>query len=221
MAFGDSVPSGNACGCDPFPETYGSLLSSRTGVPVTVDNRAVGGLETSDVVAQLRAPDVRAGVRRADVFLVTVGANDFGDHHDQVVTGTCSTADTDCVSDELTTLRANLASVLATIRSLRRGQPTTLLVTGYWNVFEDGDVARRAYGDAGLQASIRLTQRANAVISSVSAAAGARYVDLFAPFQSSGRDITSLMAADGDHPDAAGHALIARELLDAGLPRVS
>jgi lysophospholipase L1-like esterase len=28
------------------------------------------------------------------------------------------------------------------------------------------------------------------------------------------------MATDGDHPDAAGHALIAQALLAAGLPRV-
>ena len=73
----------------------------RPGGPVTVDNRAVSGLRASDVVAQLRTPDIQAGVRRADVFLVTIGANDFGDHHDQVVTGTCTTTDTDCVADEL------------------------------------------------------------------------------------------------------------------------
>ena len=50
---------------------------------------------------------------------------------------------------------------------------------------------------------------------------GAHYVDLFRPFEQSGRDVTSLMAPDGDHPNAAGHELIARTLLDAGLPRMS
>src|SRR6478736_4253414 len=219
LALGDSVPSGHACGCSPFPETYGSLLSRRTGARVTVDNRAVSGLQTADVIDQLRDPDVASAVRRADVFLVTIGANDFGDHHDQVVGGACGAGDTDCVSDELDSMGAHLASVLARIRALRDGRPTSVLVTGYWNVFEDGDVARRAYGTSGLQASLRLTQRANAVIESVSAAAGARYVDLYGPFEQSGRDVTALMAADGDHPDAAGHLLIARTLLAAGLPR--
>ncbi|GAA1973279.1 hypothetical protein GCM10009798_38130 [Nocardioides panacihumi] len=219
LALGDSVPSGHACGCSPFPETYGSLLSRRTGAQVTVDNRAASGLQTADVIDQLRDPDVEGAVRRADVFLVTIGANDFGDHHDQVVGGTCGAGDSDCVSDELDTMGAHLASVLARIRALRHGEPTSMLVTGYWNVFEDGDVARRAYGEAGLQASLRLTQRANAVIRSVSTAAGARYVDLYQPFEQAGRDVTALMAADGDHPDAAGHRLIARTLLAAGLPR--
>ena len=79
----------------------------------------------------------------------------------------------------------------------------------------------RAYGDAGLQESLRLTRRANAVIGAVCLGTGARYVDLFKPFEESGRDVTSLMAPDGDHPNAAGHELIARELLHAGLPQTS
>ena len=221
LALGDSVPAGKACGCRPFPETYASLLAGRTGTSVAVDNRAVSGLDTDQLVSQLGTSQVQDAVRRSDIVLITIGANDFGDHHDDVVDGRCETADTDCVSDELASLQGRLASVLAKVRALRGGRPTTVLTTGYWNVFEDGDVARRAYGDAGLQASLRLTRRANAVIRSVSAGAGARYVDLFEPFEQSGRDVTSLMAADGDHPNAAGHDLIARVLVAAGLPRLA
>jgi lysophospholipase L1-like esterase len=219
LALGDSVPAGAACGCNPFPQVYGSLLAQRTGAQVAVDNRAVSGVETADVLDQLASPAVEDAVRRADVLLVTIGANDFGDHHDDVVGGTCGPAETDCASDELEALGARLGSVLARLRSLRQGQPTTILVTGYWNVFEDGDVARRAFGPEGLAASLRLTQRANGVIRSVATAAGARYVDLYRAFQEPSRDVTSLMAADGDHPNAAGHQLIARTLLAAGLPR--
>ena len=217
LALGDSVPSGAACGCRPFPQTYGALLSRRTGARVTVDNRAVAGLRTSGLIAQLRTPAYRAAVRRADIIVVTIGANDFGDHHDQVVNGQCGAGNTDCVSDEVTALQDHLTSLLATLRSLRNGAPTTILVTGYWNVFEDGDVARNAFGESGLRASLDLTRRVNAVISSVSAAGGARYVDIFRPFERHGRAITSLLAGDGDHPDARGHDLIARSLLDAGL----
>jgi lysophospholipase L1-like esterase len=151
---------------------------------------------------------------------VTIGANDFQDHHDEVVERTCGTsAGPDCVSDELDSMRSRLSRALTEIRTLRGDRPTTVLVTGYWNVFEDGAVARRASGEAGLQASLTLTRRVNATIRGVAASAGAQYVDLFEPFQRRGRDITSLMAADGDHPDAAGHALIARVLVDAGLRR--
>jgi lysophospholipase L1-like esterase len=117
-------------------------------------------------------------------------------------------------------MRANLSQVLSEIRGLRHGMPTSVLVTGYWNVFEDGQVARRASGDLGLRASIELTRKVNATIQGVADNAGAHYVDLFAPFQSHGSDIDALMAPDGDHPDAAGHRLIAETLLGAGLPRL-
>jgi len=221
LALGDSVPSGAACGCDPFPQTYGSLLSRRTGAEVTVDNRAVGGIDTAELIDQLRTTPVQDAVRRSDIILVTIGANDFGDHHDDVVTGTCPNAGDDCVADEVAALRSNLTSVLTTLHTLRDGRPTAILVTGYWNVFEDGAVAQDRFGAVGLDAALRLTRRANAVIRTVATAEHATYVDLFAPFQQGGRDITSLMASDGDHPDAAGHLLIAETLLDAGTPGLS
>lgn len=221
VAFGDSVTSGAACSCDPFPAVYGSLLQRRTGGPVAVRNYGVNGLDTDGLLTQLEQAGVVDAARRADVFLVTIGANDFGRLHDQVVAGSCTlTNGADCVSDEISSLREHLSSVLSRIRGLRRGRPTSVLVTGYWNVFEDGDVARRTFGEAGLAASIRLTQRVNGAIRAVATSAGADYVDLFAPFEREGRDVDSLMAADGDHPNAAGHELIARTLLSAGLPHL-
>lgn len=221
VAFGDSVPSGAACSCSPFPTIYGSLLGKRTGDPVAVHNYAVSGLDTVGLLTQLRQPHIMEAVRRADVFLVTIGANDFEDHHDQVVERACARHGTDdCVVDEVDSMRAHLAKALAEIRTLRQGKPTAVLVTGYWNVFEDGNVAHDAFGSAGLRASIQLTLRVNAAIRSVSTDAGAHYVDIFGPFQRHGPDIDSLLAADGDHPDAAGHQLIATTLMDAGLPRL-
>ncbi|QWZ09959.1 SGNH/GDSL hydrolase family protein [Nocardioides panacis] len=221
LALGDSVPAGTACGCRAFPREYGALLGRHTGASVTVDNAAVSGLGTNGLLAQLRQPRVVAAARRTDVFLLTIGANDFGAQHDRVVHGACAVnTASDCVRDRLASMRAHLATILAQIRTLRAGHPTTVLVTGYWNVFEDGTVAQHAAGAAGLRASIGLTRRVNRTISSVSRSAGARYVDIFAPFQRHGVDIDSLLAPDGDHPDAAGHRLIAAELLRAGLPRL-
>jgi lysophospholipase L1-like esterase len=218
VALGDSVPSGAACSCDPFPALYGRLLSRRTGTEVTVVNDGTGGLDTGGLLDQLHAPQVVGALHLADVVLVTIGANDFLDRHEQVVEGTCSTDGTaDCASEDLASMRGNLTSALTRIRTLRQGQPTTVLVTGYWNVFEDGATAQQASGSSGVQASIDLPRSVNAAIRAVSTAAGAQYVDLFGPFQSH-RDIDSLLAADGDHPDAAGHQLIAKTLVEAGLP---
>ena len=135
-----------------------------------VDNESVSGLDTAGMLAELRQPGVVAAVRRADVFLVTIGANDFADHHDQVVEGSCAVGTaSDCVGDEVAAMRDSPGrGARRDPHACEQGRPTTVLVTGYWNVFEDGEVAQHAFGAAGLQASIQLTRRANAAISSVS-----------------------------------------------------
>ena len=215
VALGDSVPEGAACGCTPYPALYAAQLSRREHVPVRVEDLAQGGQETSGLIDQLGQPATSAAVRAADVVLVTIGANDFEDREQAVVGGGCAGT---CVTDELWTLRRRLDLVLARIRGLRAGAPTSVLVTGYWNVFRDGPVARTTYGAGGVRTAVAVTRSVNAAIAAATAAAGGHYVDLFTPFQARGAAIGSLLAPDGDHPDAAGHALIAQALVAAGLP---
>ena len=220
VALGDSVPAGAACDCTPFPELYGRQLSRRTGASVTVTNEAVNGLDTEGLLTQLQQPQVSEEVSRADVVLLTIGANDFGSRHDEVVEGACTVGSrVACVDQELRDMRSQLSTILKDIASLRAGRPTSVLVTGYWNVFEDKQVAAQAYGPEGLKASIQLTHQVNQEIRAVSAKAGARYVGLFGPFHQPKLGENALLAEDGDHPDAAGHVLIAQTLLAAGLPR--
>ena len=105
VALGDSVTSGYACGCAAFPALYGRLLGRAEGVGVRVDNFGVAGLDTGGLLDRLRrdTDGVAGAVGAADVVLLTIGANDFGDHHDDVTAGRCTGGPgTDCVSDELT-----------------------------------------------------------------------------------------------------------------------
>lgn len=221
VALGDSVTSGAACACAAFPAVYGRLLSRKSGVPVHVDNRGADGLDTAGLL-QLLQQDTDGAARAvgdADVILVTIGANDFGDHHDEVTEGRCSRpAGGDCVSDELLGMRAGLDQILSTVRSLRGRRATTVLVTGYWNVFEDGDVARRSFPASGRAATLGLTRRTNQAVRLATLGQGATYVGVLGPFHRDRPDISGLLAADGDHPNAMGHALLARVLLHAGLP---
>ncbi|WP_427892938.1 SGNH/GDSL hydrolase family protein [Kribbella sp. GL6] len=213
VALGDSVTSGSNCNCSAFPQMYGDQLQDRDGATVAVANLGVGGLDSSGLLQTLNQPNssTQVDTAAANVVLLTIGANDFGDHHDDVTSGQCTA---DCVSDEFEQLTVNLGKILGRIHALRNNQPTTILVTGYWNVFEDGDVAARQYPASGLQASDQLTLRTNGAIAAAAAADDATYVDIYTPFKDSS-NITSLLAADGDHPNAAGHALIASVLLAA------
>lgn len=220
-ALGDSVTSGANCDCDAFPLVYGRLLARQTGVPVHVDNLGVGGLGSAGLLRSLddpTSPEARA-VADADIALVTIGANDFGDHHGEVTSGQCTaTVGDDCVADEMAAMRSHVRDILARARALRHGRPITMLVTGYWNVFEDGDVARQSFPPSGRAATIQLTLRANDAIKAAAQDAGATYVDLYGPFQDRPGGPTGLLADDGDHPSARGHALTARVLMAAGLP---
>ena len=224
VALGDSVTSGGRCDCTPFPQVYGSTLSAFRGVSATVDNLGQGGQNSTGLLSQLRDPTSKqsVAVRSADIDLVTIGANDFSAQHDDITTGRCNGAlGTDCVRDEVDQLRSNVSAIVNVIHHLRAGRPTAILVTGYWNVFEDGEVARSSFPDDGVAASVALTREANAQIRKGATAAGATYVDLYAPFHGPASDdgeTTNLLGDDGDHPNARGHVLIARRLVAAGLP---
>jgi lysophospholipase L1-like esterase len=183
----------------------------------------LSGLDSAGLLGQLDQADSAAAraVKGADIVLLTIGANDFGDHHDEVTEARCAqAAGGDCASDELEQLSGNLHRILTRIRTLREAKATTVLVTGYWNVYEDGEVARQAFPPEGVAATVELTGRVNTVIAAVSASYGAAFVDLFAPFEKRGVGVTGLLAADGDHPNAAGHLLIAQVLAKAGLPKL-
>ena len=216
VALGDSVTAGTACGCTAFPELYQTGLREQVGRTVRLDDRGEPGATTSDVLDDLGSSGGRS-VADADVVLVTIGANDFGDVADSVQDGSCG-ADLACAQDDLAALRTHLATLMGTIRTLRQGQPTAVLVTGYWNVYEDGEVADSDYTAAGTRASDALTRQVNAVEESAARTGGGTYVDLYAPFKGDdgGKDPTGLLADDGDHPDAEGHQVIAKALLDAG-----
>lgn len=223
VALGDSVTAGATCGCTAFPQLYAKDLTRTRGVHTTVSNDGVGGLTSTQLLHRLDTDDSKEarGAADADIDIVTIGANDFNDHHEPITNGSCAgSGNNDCVEDELDQLRHNMVAIVDRIHTLRGDRPSAVLVTGYWNVFQDGDVARSAFSAAGQTATRTLTLQANKAIAAAAVKTGATYVDLYAPFHAtrSDGDVTHLLLADGDHPNAKGHALIADQLIAAGLP---
>nr|WP_240963350.1 hypothetical protein [Antrihabitans stalactiti] len=107
------------------------------------------------------------------------------------------------------------------LTQLDDGRPATVLVTGYWNVFPDGDVALQQYGPRCEADSAELTRRVDGVTEEVVAAHDATYVDLLRAFKRTAEtdDPTELLADDGDHPNHAGHQKISDALSAAAMPR--
>ncbi|UZJ25936.1 SGNH/GDSL hydrolase family protein [Rhodococcus antarcticus] len=221
VGLGDSIPAGDECdGCTPFVELYGKQLARAASARVDVTNLGVGGWTSSDLLVALQpGGDDAAAVAGADVVTVTIGANDFSTQLDSYLAGDCGGSDgLGCFQPYLPQLRSTLVQVLREITALRAGQPTRIVVTGYWNVFPDGEVAQDEYGPGFLTASAALTTQVNSVIASAAAEQGAAYADLATPFKGvdGEGDPTGLLAADGEHPDQAGHQAIADALVALG-----
>jgi lysophospholipase L1-like esterase len=211
--LGDSVTAGSHCDCADFVQDYAGLTRDRTGRTVSEHNLGVPGQTSVDLVGLVGEPETAQQLAGSDIVLVTIGANDLGDELGDWRNGSCTLT---CFERAMPGLTANVGLVVAEIRRLRAGQPTEILVTDYWNVFRDGEVGA-AMGADYQSLSDTVTRMANRAICAGASGAGATCVDLYAPFKADGSlDPTGLLAADGDHPNAAGHQVIARALAAHG-----
>ncbi|GAC1442162.1 MAG: hypothetical protein NVS3B26_08200 [Mycobacteriales bacterium] len=212
VVLGDSVASGAACSCTSFGQLLASSLAAASGGAVGFTNAARDGLTTQGLLDQLQGRDLARALARATVVTVTIGANDFdpdlASHPDCL-----EQAASACYRDSLAAFPALLQGALARIRAL--APSSQVLITGYWNVFLDGDVGTQN-GVTYVHVSDALTRTVNADIAQQASAGGATYVDLYDPFERRPLGgLTALLAPDGDHPSASGHELISRALLDA------
>ena len=207
VALGDSVPSGSACDCTPYPQLSGSDLSSTGGPPVTVWNEAVNGFTTVDVLHQLTANDgVISHVEGASLVEVEVGANDVAQ------SDACGT-DAACYLPKVPQIEANLRSIVRRVHELTAGRVVTVVLLDYWSVWLGGQYARDQ-GQAYVDAADAVTDKVDTAIRAVAAETKSSYVDLRAAFKGPdyGWDETHYLAPDGDHPNDAGHQKIAAAL---------
>jgi lysophospholipase L1-like esterase len=175
-------------------------------------NLGVNGLDSSQLLRSMsQSPALRDRVAEADILLVTIGANDLYALMGRWESAGCAT---NCYTTVVKHVGHNIERIVSAARATRTGRTMTVLVTTYWNVFEDGDVGTAQRGGPFQGWSDNLTRAENAQICAGARRAGATCVDLYEPFKGDGsKNPTSLLASDGDHPNSAGHQLIASTLL--------
>jgi len=214
VGIGDSVTSATVCGCTGFVESYAVHLPTAAGGPAHAVNLGTDGLTAAGLRTLMTRPGpTAAGVAEGDILLVTIGANDLTPLLSRWQTSGCPAA---CYSPAVDAVGSDVEAILSAAKELRGHRPTRVLVTDYWNVFADGDVARASDGTAYLRWSDELTRALNSRICAVAQNTGTTCVDLYAPFKGDGSlNPTALLAGDGDHPNAAGNQLISSALLAA------
>jgi len=211
VGIGDSVTAGRTCNCKTFVELYATGLASERGLRTSSVNLGVGGWTSSQLLRSLTTPGAfRDRVAKSDILLVTIGANDLV----PLELGQSSGCTSTCYSPLVESVGHNVELIVAAARAAQPDHPPTILVTSYWNVFQDGDVGTAKNGRSFQGWSDMLTRAANAQICDGARRAGATCVDLYKPFKGDGsKNPTSQLADDGDHPNSAGHQLIASALL--------
>jgi lysophospholipase L1-like esterase len=213
VAFGDSVPSGAVCHCQPFPQRYAHEVAVHTGRAVHMTNDAFGGARSADVVAQLDDKTVRKAVSGAGTALVMIGANDFGPAFREVLAHKARARKV--FPPVASQVRSN---VIAIVRRLHRIRPgIRVIVADYWGVMKDGAVGRRTYGAWGMRKADRATADANAALRNAATTTHATYVSTYRAFKGPNgtTDPTPLLASDGDHPNSRGHGVIAQAFFAA------
>jgi lysophospholipase L1-like esterase len=215
VGFGNSVPSGTACNCTNFVSAYAAMVGSATNSKATVDNDAVSGSTSADVVNLLTKSSVQNQLRAATTVLIMTGANDFNDAFDQVSLGAPADA---TYAPVATAVQDNVTTIIDKIHSLNAGAHVVIL--DYWASMEDGAVAAKDYDATAMAASLACTTYTNDALAAAAKASNALYVSTLTAFKgpNGSNDDTNLLAADGDHPNAAGHQLIA-QTISAVLPK--
>jgi acyl-CoA thioesterase-1 len=191
VTLGDSVAAGAECGCDPFPGLY---AKDQHAVDV---NLAESGATASDVRGEL--PGDSGALSRAAEVLIMIGANDVAGTIDDPATYPVAAAG---VQNDVT----------ATIAGIEKSHSVPVIVLGYWNVVLDGQVGQETYGPDGVKAAAQATTMINnALRAAASTNAEAEFISTEPAFHGDDgtHDPTDLLAADGDHPNAAGQAAIA------------
>ena len=205
VALGDSVPRGTNCDCRPYPSLSADDLAAATKRSVTPTNDAVAGATSASVLGQLNSNSaVINHVRAANAIEIEIGANDVSQSK------SCGTA-VDCYAPRLAPLEKNLAAILSRARELTSGHEVAVVLLDYWSVWLGGRYAV-AQGPAYVSAAEELTDRVDGIIKATAAKTGSYYVDLRAAFKGPDYryDETHFLTSDGDHPNAAGHAQIAK-----------
>lgn len=189
LALGDSF----TCGTGGPPElSFPSQLKralSKKGLDVRVENVAVNGYSTNEVIAE----ELEALERfKPDVVTLAIGANDIVRH------------------DDLDAYRANLKKIFKAITDAKVKR-VYVLPQPDWSQ----SPVSEAFGDRdAIRARI---ETFNAILSEEAKRAGATYLDLFPQFVEQAKK--GLIAPDGLHPNARAYAAWAEALLPHFAPR--
>jgi len=210
--MGDSLAAGLLAQMGYVPR-YATYLNTDTGATVTTLNLGIPGWKSSDLLNALQNdPAFRSQVSDADVVTWDIGGNDLSGPHDSFVANTCGGTDNqDCLRSAVSTFETNWDAIVVELLKLRDPGKTILRTMDIYNPYVAADM------QAGRFTTIEpYLEQVNNHIHDNAKANNIPVAEVHTAFN--GADGTQdpvalgLIAADGFHPNDAGHKVIVDQL---------
>jgi lysophospholipase L1-like esterase len=219
VALGDSIAVGAGDdGSGGYPGRYRGYAEADLDAPVLLQNSAVGGSTSGDLLTTLTtdAP-LRAAIAAADLVTFDIGGNDILIALFSYSGGTCGGPDgEDCLRAAVIDLESNWPAIVAELRALNPGAMMRTMT--YYNPF----VAGISPGDGNEGVPKEYLSILNAVVrngASAGAVAVAEVADAFNGSSGNENPVTKgYIDPDGIHPSPLGHQVVADEFRALGYP---
>ncbi|MDQ1593362.1 MAG: hypothetical protein QOG71_3989 [Pyrinomonadaceae bacterium] len=216
-ALGDSLAAGLNDSQGGYVTRFRNYVQTDTGATVNLNNRAVSGSTSADLLHALRTDEtLRAQIVNSQIITWNIGANDFQDALRRYQSGTCGGADNqDCIRATVVSFKANWNAIIAQILSMR--SPSNTIIRTMDNYNPSVNLERlfgvlpvvKPYLDE-INRFIFLSSVNNRILP-------ARVYQAFNGFSG---DIDAgsrgYMSADGIHPNDSGHDAIAAQFRALG-----
>src|SRR5262245_55180998 len=224
IAFGAFAPIGKG-----YVPSYAQYYSTDNHVPVQLYNLGVPGWTSSDLVNALHGNFLfQLPTYVSGIVTINIGGNDLSAARNSYKAGTCGgPTNTQCLQAAVASFKANWDGIVASILTLRKSRATVIRTMDIYNPFVKIDKNSDSWladgGATDFEALKPFLDDVNAYIASKSD--GILVAPVYANFNGvSGTEDAGekgLLAFDGFHPNAKGHALIASLLRDLGYSKIT
>jgi lysophospholipase L1-like esterase len=226
IAFGAFAPIGKG-----YVPLYAQYYRNDNATFVQLLNLGVPGWTSYDLANALRTNFLfQLPVFSSGVITLNIGGNDLTPARNSYKAGTCGGAtNTDCLQKAVDSFKSNWDSILSSVLFLRRFRPTVLRTMDIYNPFVNIDKNTDSWlADGGandFEALKPFLDDVNFYITSTSNAKGILVAPVYKNFNGASGDedagAKGLLAFDSFHPNAQGHALIAKLLQDLGYTKIT
>lgn len=206
-----------------YPTLYGKAASEALGEEVVVENEAIPGITSFDLLSLLQTSiDLRDQIAASEIVTVHISANDFNDANDAALTGACAAeGDLSCHRDALTGTKQNLEAIVQEVLSLRSPSDTVIRVLDNFDPYPGNDEYRRFGLPQNYSETIRpVTREWNEFTCDLAESNDIPCVSLYEAFNGPRGDESpfqaGLLLSDGEHLSDKGHKAVAAELAKLG-----